>query len=84
MTEDTYRQLQQRLDQYSMGFPPAESGIEIKILRYLFSQEDAQMFLSLTHNLATASSIASDLNRSEENVAAQLEDMTDKGLVFRI
>lgn len=84
MTDDIYRQLQQKLDQYSMGFPPAESGIEIKILRYLFSREDAQMFLSLTHHLTPASSIASHLNRSEENVKAQLEDMTDKGLVFRV
>ncbi len=42
------------------------------------------MFLSLTHSLAPASSIASNLNRSEEDVAAQLEDMTDKGLVFQV
>ena len=84
MTENIYRQLQERLDQYSMGFPATESGIEIKILRYLFSEDNARMFLTLTHNLATASSIAINLNRSETEVAAQLEDMTDKGLVFRV
>ena len=35
MTETIYRQLQERLDLYSMGFPAAKSGIEIKILKYL-------------------------------------------------
>ena len=84
MTENIFRQLQERLAQYSMGFPPAKSGIEIKILRYLFSEDIARMFLALTHSLATASSIASNLNRSEQEVAAQLEEMTDKGLIFRV
>jgi len=84
MTENIYRQLQERLDQYSMGFPAAESVIEIKILRYLFSEDNARMFLALTHNLATASSIAKDLNRPATEVASQLEEMTDKGLVFRV
>jgi electron transport complex protein RnfB len=84
MTEDIYRQLQLRLDSYSMGFPAAKSGIEIKILRYLFSEENARMFLALTHSLAPASSIASSLNRPEADVAAQLEEMTEKGLVFRV
>jgi len=84
MTEDIFRQLQLRLDLYSMGFPAAKSGIEIKILRYLFSEEDARMFLALTHSLAPVSSIALSLNRSEADVAAQLEEMTEKGLVFRV
>jgi len=79
-----YHQLQEKLDQFSMGFPATESGIEIDILRHLFSEEDAQLFLSLTHRLATTGAIASNLNRSEEDVAAQLEKMTEKGLLFRV
>jgi electron transport complex protein RnfB len=84
MTGTIYRRLQHKLDQFSVGFPAAESGIEIKILRYLFSEDDARMFLALTHSLATASSIAQNLNRPEGEVAAQLEEMTGKGLVFRV
>ena len=84
MTDNIFRQLQEKLDQYSMGFPPTKSGIEIKILRYLFSEDNARMFLALSHSLATASSIANNLNRPEPEVAYQLEDMTDKGLIFRI
>jgi hypothetical protein len=42
MSENIYRQLQQKLDFYSMGFPATESGIELKILKYLFSKDDAK------------------------------------------
>ena len=82
--EDKYRQLQLKLDQYSMGFPATDSGIEIKILRHLFSEDDATMFLSMSPSLTSAADIASNLNRPEADVEAQLEDMTARGLLFRI
>ena len=84
MSENIYRQLQQRLDLYSMGFPATDSGIELKILKYLFSEADAKMFLSLSHKLELTSSIASSLDRPLEEVADQLEDMAERGLLFRL
>ena len=84
MKKDSYRQLQRQLDQYSMGFPATESGIEIKILKYLFSETDAEMFTSLTPMLESAQAVASRLNRPEAEVAAQLDDMTERGLLFRL
>jgi electron transport complex protein RnfB len=47
METDLYRKLQRQLDQYSMGFPATESGVEIKILKKLFSEEDAGLFLQM-------------------------------------
>ncbi|MBW6462950.1 MAG: hypothetical protein K0B84_02015 [Firmicutes bacterium] len=44
MADEIYRRLQQQLDSYSVGFPATESGVEIKILEYLFSKEDAELF----------------------------------------
>ena len=32
MSNPIFRTLQERLDEYSMGFPKTQSGIEIKIL----------------------------------------------------
>ena len=84
MSENIYRQLQQRLDFYSMGFPATESGIELKILKYLFSDDDAKMFLSLSHKLEMTSSIASSLNQPLEKVAVHLDDMAERGLLFRL
>ena len=48
MADPIFRQLQQRLDLYSLGFPATESGIEIRILEKLFSVADAAIFLQLS------------------------------------
>ena len=84
MSEERYRELQQRLDQYSMGFPAAESGIELKILRRLFSLDDADLFLSLTHQLETPDSVACRLEKPVEEIAARLDDMAERGILFRL
>lgn len=84
MTEDIYRKLQERLDTYSVGFPATESGVEIRILKELFSLEDAGLFLGMTQKLEKAESIAQRMDKPLEDVAGQLEAMTDKGLLFRL
>lgn len=84
MQTDIYRRLQKQLDQYSMGFPATESGIEIKILKYLFSEADATLFTALTPRLETARAVASRLNQPENEVAAHLHDMAERGLLFRL
>ena len=83
MSREIYRQLQQRLDQYSMGFPATESGIELEILQHLFSEEDALLFLDMTHNLESPEAAAERLGRSVETLAAPLDRMAERGLLFR-
>lgn len=84
MTEDIYRKLQKRLDRYSLGFPATDSGVEIEILKELFSEEDAVMFLHLTPKLETPEEVARRVDRSVEAVAAQLNDMSERGLLFHL
>jgi electron transport complex protein RnfB len=84
MSEDIFRQLQQRLDLYSMGFPATETGIEITILKKLFNQKNAEMFLNMSTMLEDPGSVAQRLGRPVEEVAGQLEDMTKRGLLFRL
>ncbi len=84
MTEKIFRKLQERLDKYSLGFPATESGIEIKILKKLFSEEDAAMFLALTVAPEPPESIGSRIGKPADEVAAHLEDMAKRGLVFRM
>ncbi len=67
-----------------MGFPATASGIELKILRYLFSEEDAAMFLALSHTLETPDAVASRLGQSTADIAARLDDMAERGLLFRV
>ena len=84
MKDDIFRQLQKRLDQYSLGFPATDSGIEIEILKELFTGEDADMSLQLTQKLETAEDVARSLGRPYDEVAAQLNHMSERGLLFRL
>lgn len=83
MSEDIFRQLQQRLDLYSMGFPATETGIEITILKKLFNQKDAEMFLNMSPKLEDPASVAKRLESPVDELAGQLEDMAKRGLLFR-
>ncbi len=82
MEQGLFRQLQQRIDQYSLGFPETESGIEIKILKKLFSEEDAKVFLKLGPILEASADIAKKLEMSEDQAADKLKDMSARGLLF--
>jgi NAD-dependent dihydropyrimidine dehydrogenase PreA subunit len=82
MEPNLYRELQKRIDQYSMGFPETESGVEIKILKKLFREDDAKVFLQLSPLLEATATIAPKLGLTEGQAAEKLKDMSDRGLLF--
>ena len=84
MEEGLYRKLQKQLDTYSVGFPATVSGIEIDILKKLFSEEEAALFTNMTPALESSETVASRLGTDHEEVANRLEDMAAKGLLFRL
>lgn len=84
MEEDLYRKLQKQLDTYSLGFPATESGIEIEILKELFTKEEAGYFTHMTPMLETSESVAGRLGQDPVEVARRLEDMAARGLLFRL
>lgn len=84
MPSEVYEKLRERLDQYSCGFPATESGVEFKILERLFTEEEAKMFLSLNLMAEPPEKVARRLGRDPEAVAALLDQMADKGTVFRL
>jgi DNA-binding MarR family transcriptional regulator len=83
MSESVFNQLREQLDQYAIGFPATKSGVEIKILKALFSEKEAVLFTKLTARLESPSAIAQRAGLSAQKVAGQLEDMARKGLIFR-
>jgi Pyruvate/2-oxoacid:ferredoxin oxidoreductase delta subunit len=83
MTISIYEKLREQLDQYSIGFPATQSGIEIKILKRLFTEEEAGMYLDMTMMLETPESIAAHTGRNVETVSFILANMAKKGLLFR-
>jgi electron transport complex protein RnfB len=44
---DIYRKLQQHLDTLPIGYPATESGVEIRILKFLFSLTEAEIALNM-------------------------------------
>lgn len=47
MTEDVFQKLQKHLDKMPIGYPHTESGVEIRVLKHLFTLEEAQLALKL-------------------------------------
>ncbi len=47
-TEIVYRQLQEHIDNMPVGYPATESGVELRLLEYLFTPEEAAMALHLS------------------------------------
>lgn len=84
MSDQLYRQLQQRLDTYSVGFPATASGIEISILKHLFTKEDAEMFLAMTPLVEPPEAVAEKMGIPVEEAARRLEEMAGAGLLFRL
>lgn len=83
MPREVYPELQRQLDRYFLGFPATESGIELRVLEKLFSGEDAETFLVMTLQAEAPQEIAARLGRDPEELAARLDDMAERGLLFR-
>ena len=81
---DVYGRLRERLDDFASGFPTTESGIEIKILKGLFTEDEAELFLKLSPVLEAAGDVAKRLCRDTAETAELMEVMAKKGLIFRL
>lgn len=79
---DIYEKLRERIDEYSVGFIASPSGVEMKILKRLFTEEEASTYLAMTRRLEPVRIIADRLGRKEEEVARTLKRMTEKGQTF--
>jgi electron transport complex protein RnfB len=81
---DVYQELARHLDDLPGGFPATESGVELRILRRLFTPEEAELVLHLTLLPEPARVIARRAKLSTEEIASRLEEMTGKGLILEI
>ena len=84
MPKDVYKKLAIHLDQLPGGFPSTESGVELRILRRLFSEEEARLALKLSLLPEEAGVIARRAKSPVPEIEEQLEAMAKKGLVFRM
>jgi Pyruvate/2-oxoacid:ferredoxin oxidoreductase delta subunit len=81
---DVFKRLARALDGLPHGYPSTESGVELKILRKIFSPEDAEMALRLKVLPETAAMIARRLRRPTEEVRAILDGMAERGQIYKL
>jgi Fe-S-cluster-containing hydrogenase component 2/DNA-binding Lrp family transcriptional regulator len=84
MTEKIYQKLAKHLDNLPGGFPPSDTGVEIRILKRLFTPEEAEFALHLTLIPEQSSVVARRANVSTREASQRLETMAQKGLIYRI
>jgi ferredoxin len=84
MDEGIYKKLAQHLDNLPGGFPPTKTGVELRILRRLFTPEEAELAVHLSLIAEAPPVIAHRAKLSVEEAAWRLEEMARKGLIFRI
>lgn len=77
--EREYRWLQERLDQTLTGAP--DSPVLMKILRLLFSPEDAQFARRIPNRLTSLDALSQKLAVPADELDARLADMARRGLV---
>jgi len=80
--ENVYQVLSKHLDDLPAGFPPTESGVEIRILKRLFTPQEATIAVGLSMMPEPASLIAERLDMDEPGLTPILERMSSKGLIF--
>lgn len=79
-----YEKLRQHLDSLPGGFPATESGVEIRILKRLFTAEEAAIAPFLSMRLEPAEAIAQKAGRDKDEVDALLHRMARRGLIFSV
>lgn len=84
MIDTPYPKLREFLDQFPLGFPETPSGIEIEILKRLFTEEEAKIAVLLTPLPEEASEIAGRTGLDRKVLEERLESMSKRGLIFRI
>ncbi len=78
-----YEKLRERLDMFPQGFPKTKSGVELEILERLFSDDEAEIALSMRPFPEPVSTLAERLDRDENALSHSLYDMSKRGLILR-
>jgi electron transport complex protein RnfB len=81
-----YRELQQHLDRLPSGFPAAESGVDMRLLKRLFTPEEAEIAIQLSMKPEPLKRIFSRVKKSgitKERLQQILDQMHLKGTLLK-
>jgi len=83
VSTDVYTRLREFMDTLPAGFPATPTGVEIRILKKLFTPEQAELAMKLPREPEEVGKIAARIGTAEAVLAPKLEEMAQKGLIFR-
>jgi len=81
MVEDVYEKLAKKLDAHPSGFPRTKTGIELKLLKKIFSEEEAALANDMQWVPETVAQIVERTGRDPAKTAEMLQNMIIKGQV---
>ncbi|MHA1764431.1 MAG: hypothetical protein ACTSYC_11855 [Promethearchaeota archaeon] len=91
MTENSdqvYRELQEHLDKMPIGYPPTKSGVEIRILKHIFTPEQARLAMNLDWKWSPLEEIHASIKEPRyplEELERTLDGMIKRGgLNFKV
>lgn len=84
MSDEVYCKLRDFLDRLPGGFPATDSGVEIRLLKRLFTPEEAALLIELKPLPEPVSAIAPRLGLTEKEAEEKLESLARQGSIFRV
>ena len=81
---NVYRELQQHLDKLPIGFPATDSGVEIRLLKMLFTPEEAEVTTKLSIVYETLEEIYERVDQNTmtiEDLEEILDNCVKKGVI---
>ncbi|OHD64004.1 MAG: hypothetical protein A2176_15950 [Spirochaetes bacterium RBG_13_51_14] len=84
MADEVYYQLRDVLDTMPNGFPPASDGLEIRILKKIFNEEEAGIAVTMKMKFETADAMAARTGKDADYLKAILPKMANNGQIFEV
>ena len=81
MTDNPYQRLAQQLDALPDGYPPTDSGVELRLLAKLFAPDEAALAAQLRLTPETPAEVAARTGADRQAVRKQLKAMGRRGLI---
>jgi NAD-dependent dihydropyrimidine dehydrogenase PreA subunit len=85
-TTDPYRKLQEHLDKMPVGYPATKTGVEINLLKSIFTPEEAKIATNLDYKHKTVDQIFETAKKeveSKEELKCILDEIVAKGGITR-
>lgn len=84
MSDEVYTRLREFMDKLPGGYPATPTGVEIRILKKLWTPDEAELTMKLKNEPEEVQAIARRIGVDEKQMAETLEAMAQKGIIYRV